>query len=84
MTFEEHFPQYKITVYQGLACEDIMFEVQFDSPKRINLLYDDVEQHYHVIVNLKGAMAQKYVCKACNKACRTEPHIAVTRHVVIV
>jgi len=40
--FQEHFRQYKITVYQGLACEDVIFEGQVDSPKRINLLYDDV------------------------------------------
>ena len=38
-----HFREYKITVYQDLACNDIMFEEQVDSPKRINLLYDDVE-----------------------------------------
>jgi len=55
--FQEHFPEYKITVYQGLACGDIMLEGQVDSPKRNNLLYDDVEQHYHVIVNITGAMA---------------------------
>jgi len=61
-----------ITVYQGLACEDLMFEGQVDSPKRINLLHDYVEQHYHVIVNITGAMAKKYVCKACNKSCRTD------------
>jgi hypothetical protein len=24
--FQEHFRQYKITVYQGLACEDVIFE----------------------------------------------------------
>jgi len=46
-----------------------MFEGQVDSPKKINLLYDEVEQHYHVIVKLTGAMAKKYVCKACNKGC---------------
>jgi hypothetical protein len=34
-----------ITVYQVLACEDIMFEGQVDSPKTIKLLYDDFEQH---------------------------------------
>ena len=33
--------------------------------KRINLLYDDVEWHYHVIVNLTVAMARRYLCKAC-------------------
>ena len=45
-----------------------MFEVQVDSRKRINLLYNDVERQYHVITNLTGAMARTYVCKACNKA----------------
>ena len=36
--FQEKFREDKITVYQGLAYEDIMFEGQVDSPKRINLL----------------------------------------------
>ena len=31
-----------------------MFEGQVDSAKRINLIYKDVERHYHVIVNLTG------------------------------
>jgi hypothetical protein len=35
-----------------------MFEEQVDSPKQINLVYDDVERHYHVIVNITGAMAK--------------------------
>ena len=60
------------TVSQGLACEDIMFEGQVDSAKRINLHYDYVERHYHVIVNLTGATARRYVCKACNKGCRRD------------
>jgi len=47
-----------------------MFEGLVDSPKRINLLYNDVERHYHVIVNITGAMVKKYVCNACNKGCR--------------
>jgi len=46
-----------------------MFEEQVDSSKRINLLYYDVERHYHVIAKLIGVMARKYVCKGCNKAC---------------
>jgi len=33
------------------------------------MLYDDVECHYYVIVNLTAAMAKKYVCKGCNTAC---------------
>ena len=49
-----------------------MFEGQVDSPKKINLLYDDVEQHCHVIVNIKGAMAKKYVRNACKKSCSSE------------
>ena len=49
-----------------------MFEVQIDSPKRINVLYDDVDEHYHVMVNITGAMAKNYVCKACNKGCRRD------------
>ena len=66
--FQEHFRQYKITVYQGLACEDVIFEGQVDTPKKINLLYDDVERHYHVIVNIIRAMAKKYVVNACKKS----------------
>ena len=42
-----------------------MFQGQIDSSKRLNLLYDDVEGHYH-------AMAKKYVCKGCNKACTSD------------
>jgi len=66
--FQEHFRKYKIVVYRGLSCEDIMFEGQVDSPKRFNILYDEVERHYHVIANLTIAMAKKYVCKGCRKA----------------
>jgi len=46
-----------------------MYEGQVDSSKHLNLLYDDVERHYHVITNLTGAMAKKYVCNACLKSC---------------
>jgi len=66
--FQEHFREYKIVVYQGLSCEDVMFEGQVGSVKRINLLYDDVERHYHVITNLTAAMARRYVCKGCHKS----------------
>jgi len=47
-----------------------MFVGRVKSAKRLNLLYDDVERHYHVIANLTGAMARRYVCKAYNKSCR--------------
>jgi hypothetical protein len=35
----------------------------------MNLIYDEVERHYRVITNLTGAMAKRFVCNACNKAC---------------
>ena len=59
-------------VYQGFSCGCIMFEGQVESSERINLLYDDVHRHYHVITNLTGAMARRYVCKACNKGRRRD------------
>jgi hypothetical protein len=40
-----------------------------DSEKRLNLLYDDVTRHYHVIASLTGAMAKRYVCSGCAKGC---------------
>ena len=70
--FKEHFRDYKIVVYQSLGCEDKMFEGQVDASKQVNLLYDDVERNYHLIINLTGAMAKSYVCKAGNKSCRSE------------
>jgi len=54
--FQEQFREYKIVVYHGLSYEDIMFEGQVDSSKRINLLYD-VERH-HVITKHTAAMAR--------------------------
>jgi len=50
--FQEHFREYKIVVYHGLNCENNMIEVQVDSAKRLNILYDDVERYYHVIINI--------------------------------
>ena len=72
MRFQEHFRQYKIVVYHGLSCDDIMFEGQVVSSKRLNILYDDVKWHYYVTVKLTAAMAKKYVCKVCNKACTSD------------
>jgi len=65
--YQDHFRDYKIVVYQSLSCEDVRFEGQVESNKRINLLYDDIERHYHVITNLTVAMARNYVCKGCKK-----------------
>ena len=55
--FQEHFQDYKIVEFQGLGCDDLKYERQVDSSKYLNLLYDDVERHYHVVTNLTGAMA---------------------------
>ena len=45
-------------------------EGHVDSDKRINLLFDEVTQHYHVIANLTGAMAKRYACEGCKKGCK--------------
>jgi len=70
MRFQEHFKEYRIVVFGGLNCEDIYFDWLVDSEKRINLVYDDVNRHFHVINNFTGAMARGYVCRGCNKGCR--------------
>jgi len=49
-----------------------MFEGQVDSSKHLNLLYDDVERHYHAIINFTVAMAKMYVSNACHKSCRRD------------
>ena len=36
VNFQEHFRDYKITLYQGLACEDIMFKGQVDPISELN------------------------------------------------
>ena len=46
-----------------------MFDKQVESENRINLVYDDVNRHFHVIDNLTGAKARGYVCRGCNKVC---------------
>ena len=55
--FQDHFKKYRIIVFTGLNCDEIYFDGQVQSEKRINLFYDDVDHHYHVITNLTGAMA---------------------------
>ena len=56
-------------MYGGLHCEDIIFEGQVTSEQRVNLVYDDVTRHFHVIANLTGALVKRYICEACNKSC---------------
>jgi len=38
MRFQEHFKEYRIVVFGGLKCEDIHFDGQVESEKRINLV----------------------------------------------
>ena len=70
--FQDHFRHYKIVVYTVLNCEEIMFEVSVESAERLNLLYDEVSRHYHVIGKVTAAMTRKYVCKACDKGCGSD------------
>jgi hypothetical protein len=67
--FQEYFSDYKIVVYGGLNCEDIIFAGRVESERRLNFLYDDVNKHYHVIASLTSAMAKRYVCGGCGKGC---------------
>jgi hypothetical protein len=55
--FQEHFKEYRI-VLGGLNCKDIMFDGQVQSEKRINLLYNDVTHHYHVINSMTVALSR--------------------------
>ena len=60
--FQDYFTEYKIVVYGGLQCADIIFEGKVTSEMRVNLLLDDVTRHYHVIANLTGSMCKQYIC----------------------
>jgi hypothetical protein len=67
--FQNYFKEYRIVVYEGLNCEQIIYDGMGESQKRLNLLYDEVTRHYHVITSLTGAMAKRYVCRECGKGC---------------
>jgi hypothetical protein len=67
--FQEHFKGYRIVVLGGLNCKDLVFNRQVETEKRINLLYDVVTHHYHVINSIPGAFARRFGCKDCNKGC---------------
>jgi len=68
---QDHFSEYKIVVYGGLNCEDIIFEGRVTCEKRVNLLYDGVKRHFHIITNLTGAMSKRFICEGCSKSCRS-------------
>ena len=59
-------------MYNGINCDEIMFEGRVETSERLNLLYDEFTRHYHVIENLTAAMAKWLVCKACGKGGRRD------------
>jgi hypothetical protein len=59
--FQEHFKEYRIGVFAGLNCKDLVFDGQVQSEKRINLLYDDVTHHYKVINSVRGVLSGQFV-----------------------
>jgi len=69
MRFQQHFKEYRIVVFRGLDCKDVMFDGQVDSEKRIILVYDDVQHHFYMIKKVTGALSRKYFCNGCNKGC---------------
>ena len=69
--FQDHFTDYKIVVYGGLNCEDIIFEGQVVSETRVNLVYDEATSYFHVIANLTDAMSKRFICKAYSKSYRS-------------
>jgi hypothetical protein len=69
--FQEHLKEYRIVVFRGLNCKDSVFDGQIESEKRINLHYDDVTHFYHVINTVTGELARRFVCKGCNKGCKS-------------
>ncbi len=49
-----------------------MFEGRVEPNDRLNLLYNEVTRHYHVIGKLTVTMAKGYVYKPCGKRCRRD------------
>jgi len=53
-------------VFDGLNTDRVMFSGNSLSAKKLYLLYDRDFDHYNVITNLKGAMANRYICNGCD------------------
>jgi hypothetical protein len=64
--FQQYLSNYKIFVFDGLHPDRVMFSGNSISTKKLYLLYDHDNGHYNVITNLKGAMAKKNICNACD------------------
>jgi hypothetical protein len=64
------FQKSRFVVFGDLKCNDIVFDKHVENEKTINVLYDDVSKHYHVLGNLTGALTRRYDCRGCNKGCK--------------
>ena len=62
--FQNYLSDNENILYHGLKPDRVLFSGNSLSNKKLYLLYDS--GHYNVITNLKGAMAKKYICNACN------------------
>jgi len=60
--FQEYLSDYKIIVFDGLYPNMVMFSGNSISAKKLHLLCDRDSGHYNVIINLRDAMAKKYIC----------------------
>jgi len=62
--FQNYLSDHKIIVYDGLSPDGVLFGGNSLSNKKLYLLYEG--GNYIVITNLKGAMAKRYICNACD------------------
>ena len=60
--FQQYLSDYKIIVFDGLYPNMVMFSGNSISAKKLHLLCDRDSGHYNVIINLRDAMAKKYIC----------------------
>lgn len=68
--FQNHFKDYKLTVYEhGTKGKKIIYE-GVPNEKKINLLY--YKKHYNVITSLTAAFCCSYYCESCHIAYNTK------------
>jgi hypothetical protein len=63
-------------VFDSLHPDRIVFSDNALSTKKLYLLCDSDSGHYNVIINIKAAMAKRYICNACDN---TIKHTNVTK-----
>jgi len=64
--FQDHLSDNQIIVFDDLNTDRFMFSGNSHSAKKLHLIYDRDNEHYNVIISLKGAMAKKYICSGCD------------------